>query len=423
MLIELRSEKFRTTTIRFGPSLNVVLGDENATNSIGKSTLLMVIDFAFGGDSLLKHNKDIVKELGEHDYFFTFQFGEEVIRFRRGTSEPSIVYVCNDLFEPERFMEVEEYTALLKRSYDITLPHLTFRALVGLYLRVWGKENLRVERPLHVVPEQKARECVDTFLKVFGRYETIHTLSADLDSAEKKIKTLRQAKKQALVPAVGKRQYTENQRRIEALESELADIRANLAKYATNLSEVVNKEVLHLKDEKDRLLGLRLTIAGRLQRVNRNLTSNRSIRKESFRELVHFFPDVNEDRLARVEDFHSDVARLLKAELLESVGQLQQQLESIDHAIAELDEGMARTLTSVEQPATIVDRVVDVSRQLTVTKEQNEMFETDRDLQKEQETLRTLLVEEKQKVLSIVQAAVNDGMGRIVRSAFGAELK
>lgn len=423
MLIEIQCEKFRTGKVPFGPGLNVVLGDENGTNSIGKSTLLMVVDFGFGGESLLDHNNDLVKELGDHDYYFTFRFAEEVYRFRRGTAEPSVVYVCNEKLEPERFLDVEEYTALLKRSYALDIPHLSFRALIGLYLRVWGKKNLNVRRPLHVVPEQKARDCVDTLLKVFERYQTIHQLSEQLSAAEARTKALRQATRQAIISAVGKRQYSDNTQRILALEAELADIRSNLAKYATNLSAVVNKEVLHLKLEKDRLLATRLTVEGRLQRVRRNLAANRNIRKESFAELAYFFPSINQDRLEKVEDFHNDVAALLKAELAESARQLEQQLWQIDEAIRQVDEGMARTLSSVEDPGALVDRVFDISREMTVAKEENERFEAERDLKSELDDLRSLLAEEKQKVLAIVEATVNDGMGRIVRSAFGEDRK
>ena len=74
MLVKLSCEKFRVKTLKFHDDLNVVIGDEKAANSIGKSTILMVIDFVFGGESLLAHNKDIVTELGEHDYHFEFMF-------------------------------------------------------------------------------------------------------------------------------------------------------------------------------------------------------------------------------------------------------------------------------------------------------------------------------------------------------------
>ena len=67
--------------VLFHSGLNVILGDANATNSVGKSTMLMVVDFAFGGKDLLLHNDDVVKELGHHEYLFTFQFADEVYRF------------------------------------------------------------------------------------------------------------------------------------------------------------------------------------------------------------------------------------------------------------------------------------------------------------------------------------------------------
>ena len=49
MLKRIRCDKFREKEIIFHPGLNAVIGDEIASNSIGKSTLLMIIDFVFGG--------------------------------------------------------------------------------------------------------------------------------------------------------------------------------------------------------------------------------------------------------------------------------------------------------------------------------------------------------------------------------------
>ena len=80
MLAENRCDKFRNETISFHKGLNVVLGDENATNSIGKSSLLIVIDFAFGGNSL-SERKDIIDELGHHDYYISFNSMVKFIGF------------------------------------------------------------------------------------------------------------------------------------------------------------------------------------------------------------------------------------------------------------------------------------------------------------------------------------------------------
>src|ERR1700722_9348383 len=114
MLFEIRSKKCRTGMVLFNSGLNVILGDANATNSIGKSTMLMVVDFAFGGKDLLEHNDDVVKELGHHEYFFTFQFDQELHRFCRDTSQTDTVYSCGPQFELGPPMTLEAYNAFLR---------------------------------------------------------------------------------------------------------------------------------------------------------------------------------------------------------------------------------------------------------------------------------------------------------------------
>lgn len=59
MLVEMKSPAFmdhgqerRLTTFHGG--LNVVLGEEDGAMSIGKSSSLLAIDFAFGGDTYIK---------------------------------------------------------------------------------------------------------------------------------------------------------------------------------------------------------------------------------------------------------------------------------------------------------------------------------------------------------------------------------
>lgn len=53
--------------IVFHNGLNVVLGGEKGDNSIGKSSLLLVIDFVFGGNAYLK--SDAVSHVGNHCIF------------------------------------------------------------------------------------------------------------------------------------------------------------------------------------------------------------------------------------------------------------------------------------------------------------------------------------------------------------------
>lgn len=51
MLKEIYCPLFKHRTVSFQKGLNVILGDNNASNSIGKSTMLLIVDYVFGGDS------------------------------------------------------------------------------------------------------------------------------------------------------------------------------------------------------------------------------------------------------------------------------------------------------------------------------------------------------------------------------------
>jgi hypothetical protein len=418
MLIEIRSQKFRTGVVLFHSGLNVILGDANATNSIGKSTMLMVIDFAFGGKDLLLHNDDVVKELGHHEYFFTFQFADEVYRFCRDTSQPDTVYPCGTEFELGPPMTLEGYTAFLRQAYEVELPDLSFRMLVGLYTRVWGKENLDPSMPLHIVPSKSGEECVDTLIKTFDRYAAIRDIAFNLDGTEKELKAWATAKTHRVIPAIQKKGYDENQKSIATLESELSDIRVNLARYTANVSEVVNRELLELKEQKDRLLALRLTLASRLQRVQNNLRGSRAVRSENFQELVRYFPAIDQDRLARVGEFHTGVARILHSELGASQTQLEEQLAVIDQELALIDERMARSLNTVEAPTALVDRVAEVATKIKSAREENGRYEHEAELRTEMKRLKELLQTEKETILIVI-----DGMRRIMTERFGPERK
>ena len=72
MLKKIICDKFIENEIVFHNGLNVVLGDDIASNSIGKTTLLMIIDFIFGGNDYINKNKDVIENLGHHTFNFIF---------------------------------------------------------------------------------------------------------------------------------------------------------------------------------------------------------------------------------------------------------------------------------------------------------------------------------------------------------------
>ncbi|MDP2867996.1 DUF2326 domain-containing protein [Methyloversatilis sp.] len=423
MLKEIVCEKFRKKVIEFHGGFNVILGDENATNSIGKSTLLMIVDFVFGGNSLLEHNTDIVRELDHHDYYYSFIFGGEEYKFRRGTLAPDLVYRCNERYESGSPMPVQQFTAFLKNAYEIPYEDISFRAMVGLYLRVWGKSNLDVHKPFHAVPEQAARDCVENLIKTYGYYEPIRSLTSQQDEAENERKALSAALKNNIIPKIGKKERAENEGRIAKIETEIEEIKVSLAKFATNISEVANREVLELKNQKDALLSVKMKLDGKRSRISRNIAENRHVKSRHFDGLIKFFPEVNADRLAEIEEFHVGVAKILKEELLESERDLNSQLSRINQEISSIDAAMANAISSVDVPSIVVDRVCELATTLGAVKQENEYFESEASLKRRATELRNSLSEKRVEILRLIECSINDGIHRVVTSVFGKSRK
>ena len=423
MLREIRCDKFRTGVVRFHPGLNVVLGDDNATNSIGKSTLLMLVDFTFGGETLLEWNKDVVTKLGHHHYDFAFEFDGELHRFRRDTITPETVYVCDADYKVLSAKQLDEFTAFLKQAYGLAQPGQTFRAAVGLHLRVWGKANLIPDEPLHASPKQKSKDCIDNLVKTYGKFEAIRARDEAARTAESELKVIRAAASKQLIPKVTKTGYAQAQVQIAGFERDLEDVRQNLASYAMSLSAVINKEVLELKRRKDELLQRRMIVAGRLQRVDRNLSGKRSLHGSNFQDLQKFFPEINTERLAEVEAFHDGVARILKDQLKQSKDQLAEELKLIDLCIAGIDTEIAAALGSVNQPESLVNHVYEVALSLQTARASRDGYVREQEHVNALRKAKEALAEEKQRILTEIAISVNDGMREIVSEAVGEHRK
>ncbi|ATI01952.1 MULTISPECIES: DUF2326 domain-containing protein [Cycloclasticus] len=418
MLIEVVCDKFRENKINFHSGLNVVLGDEKATNSIGKSSLLMVVDFVFGGNSLLEHNKDIVEELGEHEYCFCFRFDDQPYYFKRATFSSDLVYICDDAYEELEPISIEDYRSRLKKMYGLGGIDLTFRAIVSLYSRVWDKGNLDVKRPLHNNKNRKAVECIDDLLKLYKHYDSIKLLSKKVKELTDEKSAIRNAFKQKLITKITKKQYKENIHRVSEIDQEIRDIKDNLAKYAVNLSEIVNREVSELKSRKDGLLRERAKISTRLVRVRSDLDSNKHIKSKTFSSLIRFFPEVDQNRVSQVEEFHSKITKILKRELLESERELAEMLDEIDASLSDLDGELSQTFASLDKPDIIVDRVHNLASDRGAVAAEIRFFETDDQVDNGLKEAKLALAGEKTRILSFVESIINDKARKLVSKIY-----
>lgn len=408
MLIEISCNIFRDETIKFHSGLNVVLGDNVATNSIGKSTLLMVLDFIFGGESFLKENSGVIDELGDHDYYFKFEFNSSPSYFKRGTFKSDLVYICNQQYQEQEPISIDEYRNILKDSYNLNEVGLSFRSIVSLYSRIWGKENLDVKLPLHSFKGQSSSDCIDNTLKIYKKYGSIKLLAENVKRINNENSAINNAFKQNLITKSTKTQYKKNILELEKIKDDIQEIKSNLEQYSVNIKEVVNKEVLESKIKKDQLLYQQLNIESRLARVELDLKSNRHLKSKHLSPLLKFFPEVNLKRIGLVEEFHSNITKILRNELKESQRELTENLELINSEIDKIDQKIATILEHVDSPGLIVDRVYDLSKLYTLVTSEIEYFERDSSIKLSFKEAKEKLELEKLRVLKLVEDIINN---------------
>lgn len=105
MLVEVQCDKLISygkvrEPIRFKAGLNTVIGDENGSNSVGKSTFLMILDFVFGGKDSVNKCLDVQENVGEHCINFTFEFDGEFYHFSRSNIDYKHVIRCGKDYNP-----------------------------------------------------------------------------------------------------------------------------------------------------------------------------------------------------------------------------------------------------------------------------------------------------------------------------------
>lgn len=361
MLTEVKSEIFQEKTIAFHKGLNVVLGDNKGSNSIGKSTLLMIVDFVFGGDTYISHNKDMADKLGHHDFLFTFNFGGVEYCFIRGTAEPEVVYESNTNYEKLNQISVGDFRGKLKELYNLDFKYISFRSAVSTFSRVWGKTNHDVKKPLHSFPNQGFKETVTNLIKLFNKYDDIAKQDQELKILDNQKKVLDKAGNFKFIPKITKSKFGKNLKQIENITNEIENIGKKAYSPSINISEIVSDELIKIRAEKNKLLDEREYYKSRLNRTNKTIKKSADA---GFESLLEFFPNVNLEKLNKIESFHNGIRSILSNELKAARKELTKKIKGLDILISTLNEKEQKLLNPDEEINVFIDKLIEYTSEI-----------------------------------------------------------
>lgn len=360
MLIKISCNLFRRGHIDFHEGLNVILGDDDAKNSIGKSSALMVIDFVMGGSSLLRDKSGVINSLGHHTYAFEFSFGGVGYLFSRSTdtSETVLARGISDGFEFE--MTVEDYRKELKKLYALDSLQSSFRSTVGPFIRIWEKGELDPERPFSADSNEAAAVSIDRLIDIFERSDDVAEERSILAAHQERKKLISKSMNLEIIPKINKTQYKKNQKIIAENSRVLEELKQGVTGALSAYEALFDSELRELQLAKAEIFSKRNELSVKIERIERDIQGVTPRLSANISLVTEFFPDVNVDRLQKVEEFHSGIGKILKRELK---GELTHYLEArsdIDRKISSLDERIRSRLENKGTPDDLFDRVFEL---------------------------------------------------------------
>lgn len=408
MLKQIYCDKFYEGTINFHAGLNAIVGDDIASNSIGKSTMLMIIDFVFGGSDYITKNHDAIDQLEHHVFRYVFEFNNVKYYFIRTTGEYQFVSFCNDKYEVSEIKKVEEFTLWLQRNYNCELEELSFRNIIGRYFRIYGKENLNERKPIQYFEKENAQKSIVALLKLFDKFSILKSYEKQIKDLKDEKKTLEAAAKKDLIPnAANKLLFKKNEKKIKELSDELEELKKEILTATTEIEALVSKEILKLRRYKSELISQKNVVDSRLSRTQLNIKSKNVDFKTELEHLVLYFPDFNVKQIEKVDDFHRTITHNLKDELMIAEKELKQKITDIEKQIALIDKEIDSKLTIQNVPSFAVDKVVDIVAQINSLNAENGYYSKKKGLKESIDSAKKDLDTLKEKALNDMCNQIN----------------
>lgn len=341
MLCEIYCERFHQKKILFHKGLNVVLGDNLGTNSIGKSTLLMIVDFVFGGTDYSNKLMDVKRNIGDHIIKFCFEFDGEKFFFSRSYNDFKRIYRCNKEYEKENEITLSEYTEWLGNKYRVNIKDLSFRDLIGRFFRIYGKENLNEKQPLEVAHKEAPRKGVNALLKIMNYYNDIKKFEKIYEEKDEKLNIFRKAQQYDFIPQkVGSRELKKMQTNLNRLQEEMDVIEKQTAWNISDLETEKIDSIIRLKQDLSNAKRQKTRYESQLNSLENFSDSQDSINQYDLSVLQEYFPNINIRELTEIQEFHKKLSAILSREIDNEKLSLKQLILSADLIIKEILDSM-----------------------------------------------------------------------------------
>lgn len=388
MLKTIRCDAFvsdlQTLTIK--PGLNTIQGSSLGSNAIGKSTFLWIVDFVFGGQRYAKIAQDVKKHIsGDLTVYFIFEFDGKLRYFYRKPEDYQKVFECtSDWRTIIEELEIKKYQEMLRVSYNLDRPGLTFSGLMDHFFRIYGRGNANERRPMK--SENDTNESAEDFLLILFDYGRLLSEIASMEQTlnirayevflKSQIQTVdynvKREENQAAIKAMQER--LDRLLRKDGGEVEFADL---------GLDTKTIETVANLQKELRQITRQYESLKSQLAAVENNLSESMTEQAEEFDALKRFFPKANIKAFEDIENFHHQLRVILKEEMNDEVARLQPIVAFYEAEIKRLQERIQESGITRSISERIMSQCVSARQRLEELRAEAEQIDHDEELQNE----------------------------------------
>lgn len=400
--------------IQFRSGLNVVLGEKGASNSIGKSTSLLILDFVYGGNSYAK--SDAVKHLDNHEIFFAFKFNEEVFRFSRSTDKPNEIKKYSDTYQSvETILDHSEYVHFLALKYQFIENEAVFRTAISSHFRIAEKSNLKTKDPLEPpFPSSKEKNLI-SLIQLFDRYKKLEEVNNTLATNKKKLNYFEYLHKEIKKIPQSSAKIAQYEQRIIQLQSKRFQLESNQSKIPDATDRKIYQEKKLLEDKINNTK-LQLKIINERKRILDSSDHLESfISSDELEEFANFFPGVNLKLLIQIESFHQKLFTLLEEDFQYEKTLVQKEsinlTEELSTLYQQLDNLPIKTIYAtdfIDEIIKIEKEIDSLQRKIDLWKEWHSSKNLKIELNRTKETLYTSIIQDIQDSLNNELSQLNN---------------
>ena len=393
--------------IEFFPGLNICLGEDNAENSIGKSTFLFAVDFCFGGNSYCSQ-KGLLEEVGNHKIDFCIEFDNEPYYFSRSTENSKEVAVCDENFNITKKISDVDFKQFLLEKYNLAETGLSFRQVVTSFVRIFGKNSSEIKHIVGVEGHNGGKkEILRNLIKLFEKYDEIKNLeekSAAIQLEKDEISSVAKSKivKDGKIKSLS--QLKESETRLDQLNEELSQIAESNKIQTETVDAQRAAQAAELEKQITVLKRIRTKLLNEKSIVEANLGSETKIQKENFDELKSFFPDVNIPHIEEIQKFHNQIIKILKEEAEEELFKLEDKISENEKNLIEVTQELTELSIPLSIPKKILEQYAAVSIQKNELEKQIDFYKNSKQISN---LLKETKIELDDKKLSILKEIVS----------------